>query len=948
MSDFFTSPLTKGYDPKAIEEPWYSFWEKNGIFEASHDPKETRPSYVIPMPPPNVTGSLHMGHALFCTLQDILVRYHRMDGYNTLWQPGIDHAGIATQTVVERQLAREGKNRFDLGRLEFEQRVWQWKEESGGRIQEQLRLIGASSDWKRSKFTMDPDMSEAVREAFVQLHEAGLMYRATRLINWCPECRTALSDLEVNNEGETEGELFFFAYPLEEGQGELVVSTTRPETMLADTAVAVHPQDPRYLSLHGKYVIHPFVDRKIPIITDPILVDPMFGTGAVKVTPAHDFNDFEAGKRNQLEELNLFHLDGTLNEQGGPFQGFDRFKARKKVKQALIERGFARGARPHRMTLPRCQRSGGVIEPMLSTQWFLRMKQMAEQAIEAIHSGQTIILPTEWTKTYLHFLENIQDWCVSRQLWWGHQIPAWYGLQGEIRVARSRPAECGEGWVQDGDVLDTWFSAALWPFSTLGWPKRTAALQTFYPASDLETGYDILFFWVARMMMFGIHFMGAPPFKRVLLHGLIVDETGCKMSKVKGNVIDPLDLIQGASFDEILQKTSPCASKAEALQQFKAAYPSTATMGIGFPAFGADALRFTLATFSPNQPRISLAPKKIEGYRYFANKIWNAMRYALDHIQGTEVNSGIHSPHSTQSPDWFYNRWILCQLEKTIRAVRNGLDQFRIDDAAHAFYQFFWNDVCDWYLELTKMVFTHSESPYRSHHAETKKTLAAVMEASLRLLHPFMPFLTEELWQRLPKSKPHPISIAIAPFPHAASLEGDEKSSHMFHTMEILQTIISAARTLRSQYEVPPSSVIPIDIRVEESLIPLLTEHTYVIEKLTKATPLHFHTERTTSRPAGTSFTVIPTLKETIEVIVHLKGFVSAEKEKARIDRALRKLEKDLAAINRKLNNPDFFDRAPQNVVNEAEAQRKSLLEAKEYLEQAFQLAQELENTEKS
>ncbi len=570
------SEMPKAYEPASVEPRWYAFWLEHGVFRASDDPGDRRPTYCLPMPPPNVTGALHMGHALMTALEDVLTRWHRMRGFNTLWLPGIDHAGIATQVVVERQLRREGLSRHDLGRAQFTERVWQWKAESGGRIALQQRELGASPDWDRSKFTMDPDMARAVTEAFVRLYEDGLIYRDTRLINWCVDCRTVLSDLEVENEEGVNGELFEFAYRVAGGTDEIVVATTRPETMLGDSAVAVHPDDPRYRHLHGKMLAHPFVDRQIPIITDRILVDPKFGTGAVKVTPAHDFNDFATGKRHRLAEITIFDDGGAMNENAGPFRGLDRKEARRRVKRELEERGLARGSKPHLLTLPKCTRSGTVVEPMISTQWFVRMKPLAEPALAAVADGRTRIIPEEWVKTYNHFLENIQDWCISRQLWWGHQIPAWFCEDGHVTVVRDRPPACQKcgksALTQDEDVLDTWFSSGLWPFSTLGWPQKTPLLAKFYPASDMETGYDILFFWVARMMMMGLYFMKDVPFRRVLLHGMVVDENGDKMSKVKGNVIDPLDLIHGAPFEEVVQKTLPDAPREEALAKFKSPF----------------------------------------------------------------------------------------------------------------------------------------------------------------------------------------------------------------------------------------------------------------------------------------------------------------------------------------------------------------------------------------
>jgi valyl-tRNA synthetase len=940
--------LDQPYDPATVEPRWYAFWERNGVFAANAEASDPRPVYVVPMPPPNVTGSLHMGHAQRCTLEDALVRWHRMRGFNALWQPGMDHAGIATQLVVERQLAREGLSRLGLGRQAFVDRVWQWKAESGGRIAVQQRELGASPDWSRSKFTMDPDMGRAVTEAFVRLYDEGLMYRATRLINWCPECRTSLSDLEVDNEEGANGELFEFAYEVD-GGGEIVVATTRPETMLGDTAVAVHPDDPRYKSLHGKFVRHPFADRRIPIITDGVLVDPKFGTGAVKVTPAHDFNDFATGKRHGLEEINILDPDGRLNANGGSFAGLDRKEARRAVKKALEERGLARGSKPHKLTLPRCQRSGGVVEPMISTQWFLKMRGMADAALDAVHSGQTTIVPGEWTKTYDHFLENIQDWCVSRQLWWGHQIPAWHSSDGRVLVARERPAECGPNapgsdWTQDSDVLDTWFSSALWPFSTLGWPERTPAIKKFYPASDLETGYDILFFWVARMMMFGLHFMGKAPFSRVLLSGLIVDETGEKMSKVKGNVIDPLDLVHGATFAEMVKKTLPGAPEGEALAKFKRAYPSAAAMGNGFPAFGADAVRFTLATYPPSNKRIALAPKRIEGNRHFLNKMWNAARLSL------ELLGDYAWPEVSERPRGFANRWIRSRFAVACAAAHEGFDAFRVDEAANASYRFFWNELCDWYLELAKPILrapadgvAEVARPSSAIVAETKATLAYVLEGSLRLLHPLMPYITEELWQRVPRPSSRRVSIAFGPYP-TGSDERAARDPDVDAQMELLQGTISAARTIRSEHAVDKWAEVPMRVRSAAPAVrDFLREHADAIKLLVRTNGLPVAEAPSQERAIGTVVsTWASAVAGSVEVHVNLKGLVDADAERARIERELKKIEKDLTTLDRKLGAAGFVDRAPRDVVEEAQAQRAALIASRAGLEAARRLAEEL------
>jgi valyl-tRNA synthetase len=897
------------------------------------------------MPPPNVTGSLHMGHALFCTLEDILARYHRMAGYCTLWQPGIDHAGIATQTVVERQLKREGKSRHDLGREAFIERVWQWKAESGGRIAEQQRVLGVSADWPRSKFTMDPDMSRGVREAFCRLYEEGLIYRDTRLVHWDCEAQTVLSNLEVENE-PANGELFMFAYPVRQadGGGEIVVATTRPETMLGDTAVAVHPDDPRYAHLHGKSVDHPFVDRKIPIITDAVLVDPTFGTGAVKVTPAHDFNDFATGKRHKLEEINILTLDGRMNERAGEFAGLERFAARKAVKKALDEKGLARGSKQHELVLPRSERSGSIVEPMISTQWFVKMKPLAEPALAAVKSGQTVIIPEEWTKTYEHWMTNILDWCISRQLWWGHRIPAWFcDACGEVTVTRDDTlAACGRcsgtGLRQDEDVLDTWFSSALWPFSTLGWPEETASLQKFYPASDLETGYDILFFWVARMMMMGIHFMGKPPFSRILLHGLVVDETGEKMSKVKGNVIDPLDLVYGAGFDQVVQKALPGAPIEEALKKFKKAYPSAAQMGAAFPAYGTDALRITLASYSPQAKRIPLSPKKIEGYRHFCNKIWNATRFSLPYLEGATVSST--PPPATTLP----SRWILSRLAATAEAVQKGIDEFRLDDSTQAAYRFVWNELCDWFLELSKPTFNGTDERMKK---ETRDVLAYVLEASLRLLHPFIPFITEEIWQKVPRPAGSTESISLAKFPDATTAKRDEAAER---DMAILQRIVGQARSMRTEHDVHPAARPRLVLRTSfADKRQLLDTQRLVVSTMVQSGEIDIST--TTGASSGGQVGLVrldaganeglwaQSYIEDVEVLLPIEDL---QKELVRIEREIKKTEKDLAALEKKLALPSFADKAPKEVVAEAKTQLEEMKRRLAALQSALAMANDL------
>jgi valyl-tRNA synthetase len=930
------SELPKAYEPAEVEPRWYQFWLELGVFRASLAPDDTRPAYTVAMPPPNVTGSLHMGHALY-TIQDVLVRHKRMQGYNVLWQPGIDHAGIATQIVVERQLKREGKTRHEVGREAFVERVWKWKEQSGGRIAEQLRVLGCSADWERTKFTMDADMSRAVREAFVQLYQEGLIYRATRLINWCSDCRTALSDLEVESE-ESNGELYEFAYRVlgaEPGDAanELVVATTRPETMLGDTAVAVHPDDPRYRHLHGKQLAHPFVARPIPIITDPLLVDMAFGTGAVKVTPGHDFNDFATGKRHGLAEINILNLDGSLNAEGGEFQGLTVKQARSAVKRALEERGLGRGGKPHVLQLPRCGRCNTVVEPMISTQWFVKTAPLAEPALQAVRDGRTQVLPEEWVKTYEHWLVNIQDWCISRQLWWGHQIPAYYCDDcGEVNVSRERPsacAKCGKAQLtQDPDVLDTWFSSALWPFSTLGWPERTLALQRFYPSSDMETGYDILFFWVTRMMMMGLKFMGDVPFRRILLHGMVVDETGDKMGKLKGNTIDPLDLIHGAEFATVVHKAQPDAPIEEALAKFKRAYPSTAQMGKSFAASGADALRFTLCSYSPQAKRIALSPARIDGYRKFCNKIYNATRFTLPYLAGATP-----SGKPPEQPAMLVNRWIVSRLGAAVAASTRGIEEFRLDDGSGALYHFFWDELCDWYIELVKPVFQAGSAAEQS---ETRATLAHVLETALRALHPYMPFITEELWQRLPRPASAPASVSQATYPTLTDGPNDAEAER---AMALVMAAVSAARSARSEHDVHPGAKVPLELRAADPRArELLAREARSIETLVGTDGAVVIAEPGAARPRGALVAVAGDL----EVLVGLRGLVEPAKERERIERQLKKTDKDIVVLEKRLSNQNFVANAPPEVVSESNVQLEQLRRQKTRLAEAFGLVDEL------
>jgi valyl-tRNA synthetase len=767
---------------------------------------------------------------------------------------------------------------------------------------------------------MDEGLSRAVRHAFVSLYREGLIYRDTRLVNWDVQSQTVLSDLEVENEENVQGEMFDFAYPLE-GGGEIVVSTTRPETMLGDTAIAVHPDDPRYSALHGRFALHPFVNRRVPIITDAVLVDPKFGTGAVKITPAHDWNDFATGKRHKLAEINILNKDGTLNEEAGPFAGMDRFIARKAVKAKLKDLGLARGERAHVLTLPRSQRSNSIVEPLISTQWYVKMKPLAAPAIAAVEDGRTKIIPEHWEKTYFHWMREIQDWCISRQLWWGHTIPAWYCEPcGHTHVAMEAPARCEKcqgALTQDEDVLDTWFSSGLWPFSTLGWPEKTPELARFYPTSDMETGYDILFFWVARMMMLGMHFMGDVPFKRVLLSGLVTDERGDKMSKVKGNVIDPLDVISGATLDQLIAKAEKNGAKDSGLDYLRKTYPE------GFAAYGADALRYTLLSYSPYTTKIALSIKRIEGYRNFANKLWNAARYALINL----ADSPARAQQKRPAADAFANQWILSRLHLATTTARRAISEYRLDEASGALYRFVWNELCDWYLELAKPLLAGSDAAVAT---ETRDTLVHVLETALRLLHPMMPFITEEIWQRVPKHAGAGKSIMIAAYPDA---ERDAlRNEAVERDMEILQASIVGARAIRSERDIHPRIALPLHLRTDDARVrALLSREQTAITSLCNAQVVVEALQG--SESSSTSATGIA---EGVTLVVPLEGLIDPAKERERLTRQLQKLEKDATALEKKLGNEGFIARAPADVVAKDRERLVELGQAREQLSAAL------------
>ncbi len=862
--------LPKTFDPQKIEQQWYPYWEQQKLFRA--EPEKGGIPYSIVIPPPNVTGSLHMGHALNNTLQDICVRYKRMDGFNVLWMPGTDHAGIATQNVVEKQLAREGLTRHQLGREEFIKRVWKWKEIYGGQIIHQLKRLGASCDWSRERFTMDEGLSRAVREVFVRLYKEGLIYKGDYIINWCPRCSTALSDLEVEHQ-EHGSSLYYIRYPLIKGSGFITVATTRPETMLGDTAVAVNPQDPRYRGLVGLHCVLPLVGRSIPIIADPY-VEPDFGTGALKITPAHDPNDFEIGNRHGLEKIRVIDEAGRMNHEAGAFAGLDRAQCRTAVLEALRQQGLLEKVEPYAHKVGHCQRCGTVIEPTLSKQWFVKVEPLAKEAIRAVREGRIRIIPVKWENDYFAWMENIKDWCISRQIWWGHRIPAWYCMECEaVTVASQDPKNCSRcgspNLEQDSDVLDTWFSSALWPFSTLGWPERTRELQFYYPTNLLVTGFDILTFWVARMIMMGLKFMGEVPFREVYIHALVRDIEGRKMSKSLGNVIDPLEVID---------------------------------------QYGADAFRFALAAFAAQGRDIKLSTERVEGYRNFMNKLWNAARFVLMNLDGGEAPP---RPSLQEKDRTLVERWIFSRLTKTVAEVREHLDSYRFNEAAGAIYQFLWHEYCDWFLEWIK------PSLYNVDQLHEKKRIQAVMlevlAQVLQVLHPFAPFITEEIWHAIPGRQG---SIIASTYPKASRELLDEEAEQ---EVRVLQAVVAGIRNLRAEMEIPPGAKVNVVLIPPAELENTLKAHQSMICTLARVKDLLV--DAGASRPPMAVYSV----SEAVEIHLLLKGVLELEKELNRLTREREHIERELQAVRAKLGNEGFIGKAPAEVVQRARARALDL-----------------------
>ncbi len=879
--------LDKGYEPSGIEEKWYKHWVDSGFFRA--EDKSDKKAFSIVIPPPNVTGVLHMGHALNNVIQDIMCRYKRLLGYNVLWMPGTDHAGIATQNVVERDLAAKGQTRDQIGREAFIEQVWKWREKSGGAIINQLKRLGASCDWDRERFTMDEGLSDAVRKVFVRLYKEGLIYEDQYIINWCPRCRTALADLEVEHE-EQDTYLYYIRYPFVGRKQGLTVATTRPETMFGDTAVAINPLDDRFKDLEETQVNLPLTDRVIPIIRDEY-VDTEFGTGALKITPAHDPNDFHLGEKHGLEKLKVIDDDGCMLEGAGQFNGMDRFDCREKALEALTQKGLLEKKEPLKNSVGHCYRCKTIVEPSISKQWFVKVAPLAKKASDAVRNGRTKILPGNWTKTYFEWMDNIRDWCISRQIWWGHRIPVWKCSDcGEVIVEETDPACCtacgSKEIVQETDVLDTWFSSALWPFSTMGWPNETSLLKTFYPTNVLVTGFDILFFWVARMMMMGIHFMDEVPFDDVYIHALVRDEHGKKMSKSVGNVIDPLEVI-----DE----------------------------------YGADAFRFTLSAFAAQGRDVKMSKSRVEGYRHFVNKLWNAARFALMHITPRDTAMEYGKLNLTE-------KWILSRCAQTSLAVKDGIETYKFNEAASAVYQFVWHEFCDWYLEAAKPGLYEKEGPQRRDAA--RSVLSKVLEDILIMLHPFMPFVTEEIYQILPATNG---SIMAASYPYS----DDEYQAHQDETAEkempFIFGLISGVRNIRSEMNIQPSMKIKVLAQTEDEKEKILiAENKSVIINLATLESLHF--SDADKVPASSASTVMGDTT----CFVSLEGVIDFDKEIQRLEKELEKNTRELLSVQKRLNNESFLEKAPQEVIQKVTHQHADLEEKNRKLQENLERIQKM------
>jgi len=849
--------LAKTYNPKEVEQRWYKYWEENDLFKANA--KSDKSPFSIVIPPPNVTGSLHMGHALNNTLQDILCRYKRMKGYNVLWQPGTDHAGIATQNVVEKDLALKKTDRHQIGREQFIELVWEWRKKYGGIIINQLKRLGSSCDWSRERFTMDEGLSKAVRKVFVSLYEENLIYRGDYIINWCPRCHTALADLEVEHE-DTDSFLYYIRYPFENQKGSLTIATTRPETLLGDTAVAVNPEDERYGNLSGLNVLLPVLNKPIPVILDKY-VDKEFGTGALKITPAHDLNDFEIGNAHGLERIKVIDESGKMNELSGPYQGMDRFECREKILDDLKNSGLLEKIEPYRNAIGHCYRCKTMIEPLLSKQWFVKTAPLAEKAIAAVKDGKTKIVPENWERVYFEWMNNIKDWCISRQIWWGHRIPAWFCQEcGEVIVAKEEPKICtrckSTNIQQETDVLDTWFSSALWPFSTLGWPDSTDELKAFYPTSVLVTGFDILFFWVARMMMMGLHFMGDIPFRDVYIHALVKDDQGQKMSKSKGNIIDPLVVLD---------------------------------------SFGTDSFRFTLSVLAAQGRDIRISEERIAGYRNFMNKIWNAARFSLMNLKDCK------SPSINADALTLADTWIMSRIGVVADEISSHIDDYKFNDAASITYQFVWHEFCDWYLEMVKLEL-YSKDQKRIEVAQS--VMQTVLSGVLKLLHPFVPFITEEIWQRMPHTEG---SIMIAQFPQGTDFIYDEES---IKEMDLIKEVITGVRNIRGEMNIPPKKDVKIIIDVKRKKEKeIFKNNLSYITNLAKVESVELVSDM--EKPDSSATYVF----SDIQVHVLLKGLINYDDERKRIYKGIKKIEKEMEMSKKKLENSDFLNQAPSHIV---------------------------------